>query len=95
MESKPRALGNRVRGILGGTSISLCVLLGCGSPGLPTQPPGTDAANPDAKIQDAEPAQDPFASSAFEGESLEKGGHHGHHGHHNASPEPSERGGAK
>ncbi len=68
----------------------LCLLLGCGSPGLPSHPPGTDAADPDAKVQPEEPARDPFTSSAFEGVRLEKGGHHGHHGHHTTAAPPSE-----
>jgi hypothetical protein len=72
------------------TTISLFVLAGCRSPGLPTEPPEADAANPDAGVVEARAQANPFTRSAFEGVKLDGGGGHEHHHHgHGAKQAPA------
>ncbi len=67
-------------------TILLAAPAACGHPGLAPEPPGTDAADPDAKAAPASMPADVFSRSAFEGQTLKSGGHHHHHGKHGAKP---------
>lgn len=75
-------------GLLGAVS-------GCRSPGLPPEPPGSDATDPEQGIVEARPQPSSLTRSAFEGVSLDGASGHEHH-HHGAkakapaSPEPVE-----
>lgn len=74
------------------TSIVLAMfaLAGCRSPGLPTEPPANDAADPDAPSTAWQPRDNPLSTSAFKGVKLGGGGHeHMHHGHHGAKKSDS------
>lgn len=85
----------------------LLALASCRNPGLPPEAPEHDAANPEAGpganpgTAEGEAQADPFTRSAFEGESLDGGGHeHHHHGHAKPKPaqtkaEPAPEGGAQ
>ena len=58
------------------------LLVGGCRPGLPPEPPGADAADPEAPIGRGVESRNPFERSAFEGEALDEGGHdHGAHEH--------------
>lgn len=58
--------------------------------GLPPEPPGHDAADPEASTPAYEPGANPYETSAFEGVELDgAGGHEGmHHGGMKHDPEP-------
>jgi hypothetical protein len=65
----------------------LAVLVACGCrPSLPAEPPGSNAADPQAPVSKYEPAPNPYERSAFDGVDVDAGGHtgHGHHGHKGA-----------
>lgn len=49
--------------------------------GLTPAPPDEDAGNPDAVIPEYQASPNPYARSAFAGETLESEGHQGHQGH--------------
>lgn len=66
---------------LHGFSLALvCMTLAaCGHPGLATEPPQSDAADPNAEVPETSMPPDVFSRSAFEGQNLKPGGHHHHH----------------
>ncbi len=70
------------------TALLMVLCAGCREPGLPPEPPGLDAADPEAPGAPAQRRADPFTRSAFEGVKLGGGGHdhHGHHGHRAQAP---------
>lgn len=63
----------------------LCLLGGCKN-GVPAEPPGGDAADPNAPVTKYAATPNPYERSAFDGVEVDAGGHGGH-GHHHGQPQ--------